>query len=705
MAEHDLEALYREAQSALKMGDYERAAELLKHILREDHEYRDVSRLLADTVKLRRRRWYSHPLFWSAFGLIVVVSLGFFAAPRLQEMYAAEEVIPAAGPTMVISPTKTEIPTELFIPSPTPIAFAWKRVSLGQEFARDIVTSITIDPTDPDVLYAGMENAGMYKSIDGGLSWYPVLYGLTNIRVETLLVDAQDTNIVYAGTASGIFKTENGGENWARVGGGTHVLIDPTNNSHLYARDDNSIYESTDQGKNWKSVYSSQAGCPGKILSWAIHPMDGKTLYLGGGDECERGIYQSNDGGRFWTLMQKVENPPGYELDPSLDYLVVRMDWLIARLDNGNVRVDYGPAWETPDSNGLVYSYCEPFLCKAPPGDAGGEESVRLGKPDVGTPTVITVSPHDPDTIYVTGEGVAVTNDGGQTWSKRNNGLGNKVLHLETGAMDGGILYGLTKDCQKIYIPLQTPISGSRSLHDIWQSLFRSPDGGQTWILSSETGCYLVKDANGTTLYRIGGTLGGQSIGWIWRSNDGGKTFEKVWTSDPPSTLTADINQSGLLFIYFLEWDVWTKQQYYSEDYGRTWKVKEPPMDVKLCYGSTLQFIDKYRPMTIDPSDGNHVFVIDNGILLESHDSCDTTEVFASAPNKSMNSIAYDPNNPGTVYAGTDSGVFVSFDSGKTWNEINDGLLGATVVYSIVADKDGNVYAATPYGIFKLESK
>jgi len=57
------------------------------------------------------------------------------------------------------------------------------------------------------------------------------------------------------------------------------------------------------------------------------------------------------------------------------------------------------------------------------------------------------------------------------------------------------------------------------------------------------------------------------------------------------------------------------------------------------------------------------------------------------------------------LYAGTDSGAYISFDGGNTWNQINEGLLGATVVYSIVVDNESNVYAATPYGVFQLESK
>jgi len=47
----------------------------------------------------------------------------------------------------------------------------------------------------------------------------------------------------------------------------------------------------------------------------------------------------------------------------------------------------------------------------------------------------------------------------------------------------------------------------------------------------------------------------------------------------------------------------------------------------------------------------------------------------------------------------------VSFNGGQSWDQINDGLLGANVVYSIVVDLQSNVYVATPYGIFKLESK
>jgi photosystem II stability/assembly factor-like uncharacterized protein len=93
------------------------------------------------------------------------------------------------------------------------------------------------------------------------------------------------------------------------------------------------------------------------------------------------------------------------------------------------------------------------------------------------------------------------------------------------------------------------------------------------------------------------------------------------------------------------------------------------------------------------------------GVLI-SMDKCRSWQTSNNGlTNLFVNTVAIDHHNPNTVYAGTDGGAYISFDFGQTWHQINDGLLGATVVYSIVVDNDSNVYAATPYGIFKLESK
>jgi photosystem II stability/assembly factor-like uncharacterized protein len=134
-----------------------------------------------------------------------------------------------------------------------------------------------------------------------------------------------------------------------------------------------------------------------------------------------------------------------------------------------------------------------------------------------------------------------------------------------------------------------------------------------------------------------------------------------------------------------------------TEDAGNSWQ-----QCASIHWSS-----DNHSILVIDPRNSQRIIlsVLENG-LLRSEDGCQTwipsNEGLGSL---FVNSIAIDPNDPDTVYAGTDGGAYVSFDWGNHWGAINDGLLGATVVYSIVVDPQSNVYAATPYGIFKLENK
>ncbi len=92
--------LYQEARTALKSKDYARASDLFRQILLVDENFKDASRLLAQTVKLKRRRWYSHPLLWGGLGLAALVALGAWARwPRrftLAALAAASLAAPVA---------------------------------------------------------------------------------------------------------------------------------------------------------------------------------------------------------------------------------------------------------------------------------------------------------------------------------------------------------------------------------------------------------------------------------------------------------------------------------------------------------------------------------------------------------------------------------------------------------------------------------
>ena len=136
--------------------------------------------------------------------------------------------------------------------------------------------------------------------------------------------------------------------------------------------------------------------------------------------------------------------------------------------------------------------------------------------------------------------------------------------------------------------------------------------------------------------------------------------------------------------------------QAYSTDSGVTWQ--NCGEDVTASRSDTRLALDLQGSRLYLATPGQ-------GVLI-STDNCGSWQASNEGlSNLFVNTLAIDPNNPDTIYAGTDGGAYISFDSGQTWGQVNDGLLGATVVYSIAVDPESNVYAATPYGIFKLESK
>lgn len=467
----------------------------------------------------------------------------------------------------------------------------------------------------------------------------------------------------------------------------------------------------------WKQVSTGDEFPRETVIAFEIDSNDPDVLYI---HMEHSGYYKSIDGGNSWQSSQYAEIP--LDIQPALsinrnhnsqwDYAIAhtgpdgikriyRAKWSVSENGGKNWR-EFGIGGKissnaiTFDTLGYVYIFCDYYLCKYSP---DGKQRITLGKPDIGAFTIISISPHDPDIVYVTGSGIAVSKDGGLTWSKLNNGLGSQPIQLDIGLNDPPTLYLQPGTC----------VENDYGLDKAGQPLYLSTDGGRTWIPSIETGCYLIKDVNGSTIFRVGqGVAYSESakhwIGWLWRSQDGGVAWQKIYAPDFIKTVIAHPAESGILYGYKEDSIRAEFANYISTDYGHTWKKQEPRVPTKTCHGLTPQFIDAYRPMAINPHDGNHVLYVENEQIWISDNSCKSVR-FINFAIRDANSIAFDPDTPGVLYAGTDGGAYISFDSGQTWGQINDGLLGATVVYSIVVDKDSNVYAATPYGIYQLEKQ
>ena len=310
-----IEQLYQQARAAFKSRNFDRASDLLRQILLLDENYKDASRLLAQTVKLRRRRWYNHPLLWGGLGLVALVAGGVFLAPLIRGDVASQVILPTNSPNATGAPTTTLRPTQISAPTPTPIPLAWKRISIGQEFARDSITAIVVDPKDPDIYYAGTENAGIYKSIDGGMSWKPIQVGLEGGQIGGLAIDQNDPQTLYAAIINGgIYKTIDGGQSWMEIWAVSNyffndmhrVAIAPWDSQVLFQWGGGGTNRSDDGGMTFYPISDEclSAGIlhislsqPGTLfLNNLVDPNNAEAT-------CQGGIYRSTDSGVTWELI------------------------------------------------------------------------------------------------------------------------------------------------------------------------------------------------------------------------------------------------------------------------------------------------------------------------------------------------------------------------------------------------------------------
>ncbi len=716
--------LYQEARTALKSKDYARASDLFRQILLVDENFKDASRLLAQTVKLKRRRWYSHPLLWGGLGLAVLVALGVWLAPLVRGFYASQ--IPTAAVLSTALPNQTSAPS----PTPTPVPLVWKRIAMGLEFPRDTITTIVVDPKDSEVIYIGTENAGIYKTIDGGNSWHPIHNGLGNARIVSLLIDPQDPEVLYASVQSGgIYTTYDGGNNWqgtyptgAFSERGSFMAMDPQNSSHLYFADGLSdtgisIYESTDAGLNWTAVHGvipASPLCTANTRALAIHPVNGNSLLTSVDTfvDCPPGsMYLSKDSGQTWAAIgsEYFKNDQGYvyaigtDRDGN-DVFFVSSSELYTSHDQGNTWVTqaFSCGILKVDHNNPTTAYCGTGNTLYVTSD-GGLSWNQLSTIE-GSITALWVSDDGSRLIVGTQDGFLASNDGGSHWLEQNSGLGNMRFELKSNP-SGSILY----------------------TEDTLCNLYRSSDRGNNWESLAAEGCGLAFDPDGSNLYRTSGNK-------ILRSSNAGETWVEIPLPLDSDAAAIEVTSNNALVVLLFNEQVLT-----SMDGGSTWSEGSMDNPANLGWGELFvgeQYIYTATPwniyrseddgiswqacvwwegwlstttgrMAVDPQNDSRVFIsiIGKGLYV-SMDACQRWQPSSTGLGSLfVNTIAIDPNDPNTIYAGTDGGAYVSFDGGGTWNQINDGLLGATVVYSIVVDSESNVYASTPYGIFRLEGR
>lgn len=187
---------------------------------------------------------------------------------------------------------------------------------LGNEFV--IALGLHVTPPNVHVLYASTSFAGVYKSTDGGASWTAVNTGLPTTPggfsiIESLAIEPTNPNIVYAGTGGGVYRTSDGGVTWNAANTGLtdlqviSVVIDPATFSTIYAgtiAQDQSggVFKSTNGGNTWSPLND---GLTNKhVHSLAADPANPGRLYVGTSDDGVFAIQQSS--APAWTTLPAI---------------------------------------------------------------------------------------------------------------------------------------------------------------------------------------------------------------------------------------------------------------------------------------------------------------------------------------------------------------------------------------------------------------
>jgi photosystem II stability/assembly factor-like uncharacterized protein len=556
-----------------------------------------------------------------------------------------------------------------------------------------LIGRIAADPRDPDVVFVAAlghpfgknEERGVFRSRDGGDSWDRVLFLSDSVGAVDLSMNPHNPREIYAGmwraerkpwtlydaaAEGGVYKTTDGGDTWSKLSDGLPqgltgrigVTVSPANPDRVWAQvnahdPEGGIYRSDDAGATWQRVNRNRKLRQRHWYYSHIYadPQDENTVYA-----MNTSFYRSIDAGRTFQRIS-VQHGDVHDLwvnpnDPNL--------MVLANDGGAQVSLTGGASWSTMHNQPTAEMYRVSVDNQFPYRLYGGQQdnstiSVSSWTSGGLTPTEdwfsvggcesghVAVHATDPDIVYAgcyIGEITRV-----------NLGIGdyrNVMLYpvLVDGVAPMDLTYRFQWNAPIVFSPHDPDVLYHTSNH-----VHRTNDGGMTWETISPDltrndkdkqdfpGEPLQHDHTSVEVYgtifafvespHTPGTLwSGSDDGLVHVSRDNGGSWSDVTPTDLPvdgtvNTLEISPHQAGrvLLAVQRYRMDDYTPYVYLTNDYGESWELL---------------------------TDG------ENGIP-------------ADFP---VRVVREDPDQRGLLYAGTEFGMFVSFDEGDHWQSFQQNL-------------------------------
>ncbi len=322
----------------------------------------------------------------------------------------------------------------------------WQAASEG--LSDGFIQNLAIDPQNPATIYAGMYGYGVYKSTDGAATWQATGPGLTSQAVVyALVIDPTRPNILYAGTrdrafsgpqwGGGVYRSENGGASWQAVNNGLaedwvySLAIHPQNPDFIYAiLHTQGVNYSIDRGENWAPMNSGIFDLSTRDM--VINPAQPDHRYVSTWYDSR--LFKTLTGGLTWFLWEDgMYEARAYDLeidpvDPAVVYIGTFYEGVKKTINAGDKWFDAGlkPNFVyrikvSPQNHETLYAGTRGAgLFKSDNAGAGWYPS-HAGISNAWVTSVIADTPEQA-VISVMGDGIFTTSDAGNSWQRSTEG-------------------------------------------------------------------------------------------------------------------------------------------------------------------------------------------------------------------------------------------------------------------------------------------
>jgi len=602
-----------------------------------------------------------------------------------------------------------------------PAGGIWKSTDAGStwanlfdDFPQIGVSGIAIDPNNADIIYiatgdddaADSYSAGVFKSLDGGASWAATGFGPdqtdTNDLMNEIVVDPQNSNIIWVGTNRGLYKSIDAGVTWNRKIGGSirDFKLKPGTSNTVYAVTSNSLYRSTD-GENFFQITDPNLPTSSGRLALGVSPANPLAVYLlsinGPFDGYSfQGLYRSNDSGATFTKTQNT-----------VDIMESNQAWFDLALE------------VSPTNANEVYVGCLNIWKST----NGGNSFTQLNRWYQNDPAYTHADIHTlkffGNRLFAgTDGGLYVTSNGGQTFTDHSAGLAiGQFYRLSVSKSDASIMAG----------GLQDNGGQIRGPGGAWNN-YHGGDGMDNAIDPNNHTVVFGFIQYGMALSLS--TDSGQSIGYIGApTSSNGDPIDGNWITPLAINAQGEVF-SGFNAVYKLSGNRWERLSsglgQGIEDleasqndplvlYAAEGNVLYRSTNGGLTFQNIFTFSTEIADIAIHSQDDNQAYVVTSnrvgtdlsdqpagrGVFLvtTAGDSTTATDITLNLPtDQAYFSIVHQgrhSDNP--VFVGTSLGVYRLDDTLAEWEDYFSGL-PSVAVSDLEINLDDELITASTYG-------